>query len=209
MKNDLAEYLPLGAIDYVFPFLDKNNVHLKITRKRSTKQGDYRPPVGYPTHRISINGSLNPYSFLITLVHEMAHLEVWKKQKSIREPHGRLWKTTFITMMTPILENDIFPSDLKQILLHHLKNPKAASAADHDLTIALQRYDRKKAILLQDIPEDSLFALNGRIFKKLHKIRIHYHCQCLNNKRMYRVNGLAEVVPVRDIGNGKFMAVPS
>jgi hypothetical protein len=129
----------------------------------------------------------------------MAHLEVWKKQKSIREPHGRLWKMTFIAMMTPILENDIFPSDLKQILWRHLKNPKAASAADHDLTIALQRYDQKKAILLQDIPEDSLFALNGRVFKKQHKARTYYHCQCISNKRMYRVNGLAEVKPMAEL----------
>ncbi|MCL2510568.1 MAG: SprT-like domain-containing protein [Bacteroidales bacterium] len=195
-KNDLAEYLPDGAIDYVFPFLDSNCVHLKITPQRLTKQGDYRPPIRYPTHRISVNGSLNPYAFLITLVHEMAHLEVWKKQKSIREPHGNQWKTAFVAMMTPLLENDIFPPDLKQILQHHLKNPKAASALDQKLTIALQRYDKRKSTLLHALPENTLFAIKGRVFKKQHKARTHYYCQCLNNGRMYRINGIAEVVPM-------------
>ena len=196
MKNALAEYLPAGAIDYVFPFLDTNGVHLTITRPRVTKQGDYRPPLGNPHHRITVNGSLNQYAFLITLVHEMAHLEVWKKQKSIHDPHGNLWKTAFITMMTPLMENDIFPPDLKSILLRHLKNPKAASVSDQKLTVALQRYDKKKSILLQDIPENTLFALNGRVFKKLHKARTYYHCQCVSNKKMYRVNGIAEVAVV-------------
>jgi len=197
-KNALAEHLPAGAIDYVFPFLDDNNVHLKVTRKRVTKQGDYRPPIKNPHHRISINGSLNPYAFLITLVHEMAHLEVWKKQKSIREPHGSLWKTTFATMMTPLLENDIFPPDLKQILLHHLKNPKAASAVDQKLTLALQHYDQSKSILLHTLPENTIFSINKRIFKKQHKARTYYYCQCLNNKKMYRINGIAEVVMVEE-----------
>ena len=197
MKNELAEFLPAGAIDFVFPFLDSNSVHLKVTRQRATKHGDYRPPVGSPNHRISINGSLNPYSFLITLVHEMAHLEAWKKKKSIREPHGRLWKTTFTAMMTPMLDNDIFPPDLKQALHSHLKNPRA-STGDKNLTIVLQRYDRKKSTLLQEIPVNALFALNGRIFKKLQKLRTHYQCQCQNTKRMYRVNGLAEVTPVQE-----------
>ena len=195
-KKELAEFLPLGAIEFVYPFLDKNQVHLRVTRQRATKHGDYRPPMEYPNHRISVNGTLNPYSFLITLVHEMAHLEVWKKQKSMDEPHGNLWKTTFAAMMMPLLENDIFPPDLKQTLLCHIKNPRATTG-DKNLTVVLQRYDRKKAILLQDIPADSLFAINGRIFKKLHKARTHYHCQCLNNKKMYRVNALAEVVPIQ------------
>jgi predicted SprT family Zn-dependent metalloprotease len=199
MRNALAEYLPAGAIDYVFPFLDNNNVHLKITRQRATKQGDYRPPMKYPNHRISSNGSLNKYAFLITLVHEMAHLEVWKKQKVIHEPHGHLWKTAFVTMMIPLLENDIFPPDLKQVLVRHLKNPKASSATDKDLTIALTHYDRKKALLLHDLPENTLFVINGRVFKKQHKARTCYHCQCLNNKKMYRVNGMAEVTMVEKV----------
>jgi predicted SprT family Zn-dependent metalloprotease len=197
MKNELSEFLPAGAIDFVFPFLNSNSVHLKVTRQRATKQGDYRPPVSYPNHRISINGSLNPYAFLITLVHEMAHLEAWEKNKSIREPHGRLWKNTFAAMMMPMLDNDIFPPDLKRVLLSHLKNPRA-STGDKTLTVALQRYDRKKTTLLQEISAEALFSLNGRVFKKLQKLRTHYQCQCLNNKRMYRINGMAEVRPVQE-----------
>jgi predicted SprT family Zn-dependent metalloprotease len=196
-KKELAEFLPPGAIDYVYPFLDNNRVHMKVTRQRTTKHGDYRPPTHYPNHRISVNGTLNPYSFLITLVHEMAHLEVWKKNKLLGEPHGCLWKTTFAAMMMPLLEGDIFSSDLKQALRSHLKNPRATTG-DKNLTVVLQRYDRKKTILLQDISENSLFAINGRVFKKLQKLRTHYHCQCITNKKMYRVNGLAEITSIQE-----------
>ena len=127
----------------------------------------------------------------------MAHLEVWKQQKSMGEPHGNLWKKTFAAMMIPLLENDIFPTDLKQTLQNHLKNPRATTGDKH-LTVVLHNYDQRKVTLVQDIPENSLFAINGRVFRKFHKARTHYHCQCLVSKKKYRINGLAEVTPVQE-----------
>ncbi|MDR0364383.1 MAG: SprT-like domain-containing protein [Bacteroidales bacterium] len=194
MKEGLSKYLPSGAIDLVYPFLKKNNVHVTITANRVTKQGDYRPPINYPAHRITINGTLNPYAFLITLVHEMAHLKVWEKTKSLKDPHGVLWKNTFIEMMIPFLENKIFPDDIQVVLIRHLTNPKAASNSDKMMTEALRRYDKNQKPTLNDIPEGTSFTLNGRIFRKGQKLRTYYLCECLTNRRKYRVSGIAEIV---------------
>ena len=43
----------------------------------------------YNNHRISVNGNLNKYSFLITLIHELAHLLTFTQYKNRVDPHGR------------------------------------------------------------------------------------------------------------------------
>jgi SprT protein len=49
---------------------------------RSSKLGDYRPPQRGLPHRISVNHNLNQHEFLITLIHEMAHLLCWENMEA-------------------------------------------------------------------------------------------------------------------------------
>ena len=56
-----------------------------------------------------MNGTLNNYSFLITLIHELAHLLTFTQYKNRVEPHGREWKRIYGTMMKDFLTPDIFP----------------------------------------------------------------------------------------------------
>jgi Zn-dependent peptidase ImmA (M78 family) len=70
----LAEYLPEGTFDLIAPILMEHRVHLTVTQQRKTILGDYRNAAIGKNHRISVNGNLNPYAFLITLLHELAHL---------------------------------------------------------------------------------------------------------------------------------------
>mgnify|MGYP001166429239 CR=1 FL=1 len=44
---------------------------------------------------IKINNDLNKYSFLIILIHELAHASVWKKFGRQVNPHGKEWKHEF------------------------------------------------------------------------------------------------------------------
>lgn len=194
MKEGLSKYLPAETVDGICAYMQQNKVHLYITSYRQSKHGDYRPPIRYSTHRISVNGSLNPYAFLITIVHEMAHLEVWKESRSLKAPHGDLWKKTFAAMMKPYVENGVFPPEVASILQQHLKNPKASSTSDKQLALALRRYDKVQFMTVNDIPEGTLFALGYKIFRKGPKLRTSYLCECLTNGRKYRVSGIAEVV---------------
>src|ERR1017187_1881109 len=71
-------YIPEQSIEYVLNWFLEHKVRLRISLNRSSKSGDYRPAHQNLPPRISVNNNLNPYDFLITLVHEMAHHEVWR-----------------------------------------------------------------------------------------------------------------------------------
>ena len=85
-RSILEKYLPAQSLDYIHPWLVEHKVQLRISRRRITKTGDYRPPVRHRQHRISVNGDLNKQEFLITLVHEMDHLD--RKSTRLKAP----WK---------------------------------------------------------------------------------------------------------------------
>lgn len=197
-KIILSKYIPENAVEIIYSWIMQYKFHLRISRSRATKLGDYRPPVRKHTHKISINYNLNKYAFLITLVHEIAHLIVWDKYKKSVKPHGKEWKTEFKYLMSNFFENKIFPKDLSDALLVYLENAFASSVSDLDLTRILNNYNNKSDfILLEELPQNTVFKIhNGRIFKKQEKLRKRYRCLCLENKKEYLFNPLAQVVPV-------------
>lgn len=195
-KELLLEYLPEGSVDCVFQWIKEKKIHLKITKQRKTKLGDYRPPTHHPNHRISVNHNLNKYSFLITFVHEFAHLLVWEKHKGNVEPHGKEWKKKYRDLMTGFLHKEIFPEDIEKVLSKSIENSKAASTSDLKLSRILKKYDDQNEFLtLEDLKENTIFFIEGgRRFKKGQKQRTRYKCQNLDNKKFYLVHALTAVV---------------
>jgi predicted SprT family Zn-dependent metalloprotease len=121
--------------------------------------GDYRPPYAGQGHRISINYDLNSYSFLVTTVHEFAHLLTWNEHKRKAKPHGSEWKANFKRMMRPFFEKEVFPMDIQRAIVQYLENPAAASCSDLRLSRALKAYDAspEHLCLLETLPIGSLF----------------------------------------------------
>ena len=78
--QQLSLYLPEGAFEEVAAYLTEYKVHLTVTRERRTVLGDYRNSHANKNHRISVNGNLNKYSFIITLLHELGHLVAHKER---------------------------------------------------------------------------------------------------------------------------------
>ena len=79
----LSGYLPEGSFEKVVQYLHHYKVHLTITRQRKSVLGDYRHAGGWGrNHQISINGNLNKFEFLITLLHELAHLLTFELHKN-------------------------------------------------------------------------------------------------------------------------------
>lgn len=196
-KDILANYLPGDSEDIIIEWIISYRIHLKITRHRTTKLGDYRPPVKNHGHRISVNHNLNQYAFLITLVHEIAHLIVWEKHKNKVKPHGREWKQHFYELMQPFLKGGIFPDEMKKPLENYLGNSKASSVSDLELTRILKTFDNNNTPVLENLPEGAVFKLpGGRSFRKMNKLRKRYRCICLENNRAYLINPLAEVVRI-------------
>ena len=98
--------------------------------ERVTRHGDYRRRKAHGNHQITVNASLNKYRFLITLIHEIAHLMAFEKYGRHIKPHGLEWKKTFQHLMLPFIRPEIFPSQLLPLLARHFKNPKASSSTD-------------------------------------------------------------------------------
>ena len=187
----------------------ENPVSLKVVKNRTSKSGDFRPSHNGAPPLITINGSLNRYAFLITLVHELAHHHVHldylrKLQKfSLRRktkplPHGEEWKESFRQLMGPFLNSDNFPPQVLAVLLGYLENPKASSSVDHHLSKALKEHDAPDSTVpLEELPFDAVFTIHGkRIFRKKEKVRTRYRCICLKTNRIYLVSPGAPVVKV-------------
>src|SRR6187455_3787837 len=91
----LAAFLPEGCFDKVVHYLHHYKVHLTVTRERKSVLGDYRNAVHGKNHRITVNSNLNKYAFLITLLHELAHLLAHEKYGHRILPHGAQWKIEY------------------------------------------------------------------------------------------------------------------
>lgn len=196
-KKILKKYIPDQSVEIILNWIIENNVSLKITKKRNTKTGDFRADRRNNNYKISINNDLNKYSFLITLVHEFAHLEVWKNYKNSVRPHGKQWKDSYKNLLNIFINMNIFPEDINTVIVNHIKNPKASSCSDVDLCRVLKKYNiNDNTIFLEDLPLNSLFTLqNGKTFKKHEKIKKRFKCYCLNNNKNYLVNSIAKVLP--------------
>lgn len=167
----LKKYIPAPAVDLIAHWIIDFDFKLKITKERSSKLGDYRPPLQGNNHQITINFNLNPYAFLITLIHEIAHLCTWNKHQNKVNPHGSEWKSEYRRMMAPFLNEVIFPADILQALKKYMANPAAASCSDANLLRVLKRYDKKdenrSLVLLENLRMHTSFLYNGdRVFIK-------------------------------------------
>ncbi len=192
----LAEYLPPDTFLPVAAYLQQYKVHLTISRERKSILGDYRNAYKNQNHRISVNGNLNKWSFLITLLHELAHLLTFEQYGNRVQSHGREWKSLFGQLLAQFIKNKVFPADIEKELLATLHNPGASSCAEESLMRVLRRYDVKKDghMLVEEIPTNGLFKMkDGRVFKKGEKIRKRYRCQEVGTDKVYLFSPVYEV----------------
>ncbi|MGB4843357.1 MAG: SprT-like domain-containing protein [Ferruginibacter sp.] len=192
----LQSYLPPGSFDEVLFYLQHHKVHLTISRKRQSILGDYRHAHSDKNHRISVNGNLNKYAFLITLLHELAHLFTYEKYGHRVQAHGREWKDEFGKILAKFLLQKVFPPDIEKALLGTLQNPAASSCGDEKLLRVLHNYDEKKegTQLIEQLAPGTLFAIKGgRIFKKEEKIRKRYKCVEVKTGKYYLFSAVYEV----------------
>ena len=194
MNETLARYIPEHAVKPVFDLIVANQVHLKIVNERQTRHGDYRR--GHTgKHEITVNSSLNKYRFLMTLIHEIAHLVAFEKFGRNIKPHGDEWKFTFQRLMVPFIRPEIFPGQLLPLLARHFKNPTASSDTDTTLSLALKQYDKENdKNYVFEIPYGSVFRIkNGKIFKKLAVRTKRFECIEISSGKTYLFNPNAEV----------------
>ena len=201
-KEILSRYLPEGTIDPLMIYFSKYKVKFKIVKPRTTKLGDFRVRSKGETPEITVYGNLNPYSFLITAVHEFAHLKTYLEHSFRVAPHGNEWKQNFVALMFPFVELNILPKDIEAALLKSFVNVKASSCTDIHLQRVLKSYDTidSNEIILEQISKNSTFALQDKVFRKGVLRRTRFLCEELATGKNYLINALAIVKPIEEHG---------
>jgi hypothetical protein len=196
LEQQLKSYLPEGFESMVAALLLQYPVRFAIKAPRNTKLGDYRPPIGDEKHhRISVNGDLNSYSFLITTLHEFAHLETYLHFGHRVKPHGEEWKQTYRKLLWPAITSGLLPKVIENALMRSLSNTKASSCSDTQLSRVLRQFDAKQsdALTLEELPKNATFALQGRHFRKGDLRRTRFLCEELASRRSFLIHALATV----------------
>ena len=202
-------HLPDGTADYVADLLRGEHlggaaVEVRSVRARRSKLGDHRAPVrGRTIHRITVNDDLNPYAFLTTLLHEIAHAVTWEKHVRPRKPfsrrvlpHGAQWKSEFGRILAPVVEQGALPEDVSGALGRYLQDPAAATCSDRGLLVALARYDAPDPArkLVEEVAVGAAFRVEGgRMFLKGPKLRSRFRCYDARTGIEYRIHPLCRV----------------
>lgn len=188
------KYLPEEFVEYVTDLVLRDKFVFKIVPGRKTKLGDFRVDLTTRQLTITINGDLNPYQFLITTLHEIAHLETYKKHGTKVQPHGNEWKTLYANLLMPLIESAKLPRELHTVVLESIYNPKAASCSDVELSRALKKFDKNQnELLLEQLPFNTIFELDGRVFKKGNLRRKRFECIEIKTGKMYLIHALAGI----------------
>lgn len=194
VRSKLEGKVPEAAIEYCIKLWELYPFQFKVNRKRLSKLGDYRYDPRAQSHTVTVNTDLNPYQFLITYIHEVAH-RVVHKPRSRQLPHGVQWKSKFQELMLPMLNPSVFPDDVLRVLAKHMKNPKASTAADPKLVKILAQYDVHTASqpILESVIIGEEFFLRKRKFRKLEVKRTRALCLDLANNKRYLISQIAEI----------------
>lgn len=201
-KTILGRYLHADAVNYIFDFMNRHCVDLHITRDRRSKLGDYRwPQNGCQRHAISINGSLNPYMFLLVMLHEQAHLLTYLQYHRSVQPHGHEWQDNYRRLLLDYAAKGCFPKECLPALQHYTARLPLYRPAGDELEVILHRYDKGRAsediLTLNDLPIGSIFRLKARPelrFQSMEKLRTRYRCMELHTAAPFFVAGKAQVV---------------
>jgi hypothetical protein len=194
--DHLQQYLPEGTAPAVLGYLHEFRVQLTVTRARASILGDYRHRTHHQQHRISVNGNLNRYAFLITLLHEIAHLLTFERYGAGIAAHGREWQAVYGSLLHRFVARNVFPEDIALSLQETLQRPAASSCAEAGLLRVLRRYDpqRDGHLLVEELPAGARFRLrDGRVFQKGERLRKRYKCTELLTGKGYLFSPVYEV----------------
>lgn len=198
IKKGLGRFVPHASLDHVCELIQDNPFHLNITAPRLTKLGDFR--VSHKgLHRISVNGDLNPYSFLITLIHEIAHLRTWDEHGRKVMPHGGEWKKEFKRLLYPLLDIQVFPEDVDGVLRQYIAKPTASSCTHLPLQRTLQRYDSEIDCTVEQLEKGQRFTFKSKQYIRGEKNRTRYRCELIPLGKIYLFNALTPVIPVENV----------
>lgn len=184
----LLKFIPQGSLPQLKKWLEDYPVQIAIVDRRKTKAGDYRPAQKRKPPKITINIDRNPYRFLVTLTHEIAHHVAFSSFGPHIKPHGKEWKQTYLDLLLAFNRQQIFPEEFAATIPAYPARLKATTAGTPEMDKVLKSMDQPGEPLnyIEDIANETVFSLeNGQSFKKIKKRRVRFLCQNLTNKKYY------------------------
>ncbi len=201
-NNALAQHLVPSALADVANYLYQNKISLKITRERTSKLGDYAAPsaIKHHGHRITINHNLDKNTFLWVILHEIAHYQVFVNFGKHIKPHGAEFQKAFAYNLRFFNEKHCFPAETETLIREYHTHLPLKKTLERQIELIFRDLSGEKqqtsGVTLDTLPENTIFCLKGRIFKKLETRRTRCKCLCINNNRQYTVLRTAIVQPV-------------
>ncbi|QJW87886.1 sprT domain-containing protein [Spirosoma taeanense] len=193
MADAFTTSLPPAAAAYCRQLWQHYNFVFRVVRPRRTRLGDFQAFPNGET-QITINADLNPYAFLITYVHEVAHAEVNRAYKRRVAPHGKAWQIAFQRLMQPLLTEAVFPAPILTPLRQYMTRPAATTYAHPALMAALRQIDADKAqgenanrVLLRDVLEGKTFQFAKKTFMRGTLRRTRVVCKEISSGKSYAI----------------------
>ena len=192
----LKEYLNKDLFEYLQAIFEMNRTIIKVSRSRKSKYGDYHFTKGR-RHVITVNKDLNRYAFVLTLLHETAHMTAFVRNGFRIQAHGKEWKSEYRELLNIAIKLKAFPDNLTPFILGMINDPKATTHGNYELAKALKQYDDngENIMFLEEIAgkHDRFIAGNGKTYKILGKVRTRFKCEEMQTRRVYSFSALAEV----------------
>lgn len=189
--QSLEKYLPQNTLHYLKIWFADYYIHIKITRNRNSKLGDYRK-LPDNSHEITINSTLVPELFFFVLTHELAHLIAFEKYGRRISPHGNEWKETFRQMLLQSI--DVYNENLRPIIVKFSRSPKANFMASPDLVkyFHIEKQD-DTLVFIEKLQKGDFFIYRNEKYLLEGLIKKNYLCKNLATGRKYSFKPLARV----------------
>lgn len=190
--QSLQNYLPENTLPYLKKWFSNHYIHIKITKNRESKLGDYRK-LRDNSHEISLNSTLPPQLFFFVLTHELAHLLAFEKYGRKIAPHGAEWKHTFRNMLLESIE--VYEDNLKPIIINFSRSPKANFMASPDLVKYFEiRNQDDGSEYIHELKNGDQFIYRNEKYVLQSLIKKNYLCMHLASGRKYSFKPLARVI---------------
>ncbi len=189
--KSLEKYLPQNTLKYLRIWFSDYYIHIKVTRNRNSKLGDYRK-LPDNSHEITVNSTLTPQLFFFVLTHELAHLIAFEKYGRRISPHGNEWKETFRNMLLESIE--IYDEELKPIIIKFSKSPKANFMASPDLVRYFHTEKQDDTLqFIEELKKGEFFIYRNEKYLLEGLVKKNYLCKNLATGRKYSFKPLARV----------------
>jgi len=188
----IRPHVPAAWITPLTKLLQKTPVLVRIAGRRKSKHGDHRLAATKSHSIISVNDLGNPWQFVVTLLHELAHAQVAHECGPKAAPHGAQWKIAFRRLL--ITHLDLFPSDLRDAVSNYARHPLYSTSSHPQLAAALRPYDTTDCRpTVEELCDGQMFSLDGKlVLIRQRLLRKRFLCTTVDG-RTYHVSSAARV----------------